>query len=90
MVGALICQENNQFTGNKTGFALNTTYKFMKSLQLGSTWNLQNGNYNSWGLHTILQLGSFQLYGVTDNIISAFQPYNSKNANSRIGLNITL
>ena len=90
MVGALICHEDDQFTGKKTGFALNTTYKFMKSLQLGSTWTLRNGNYNGWGLHTILQLGSFQLYGVTDNIISAFQPYNSKNVNSRIGLNFTL
>ncbi len=90
MVGALICQENDPFTGNKTDFSLNTTYKFMKSLQLGSTWNLQNGNFNNWGLHLIVQLGSVQLYGVTDNIISAFQPYDSKNANSRIGLNITL
>ena len=90
MVGALICQENDPFTGKKTGFALNTTYKFMKSLQLGSTWTLRNGNYNGWGLHAIVQLGSFQFYGVTDNIISAFQPYNSKNANTRIGLNIIL
>ena len=90
MVGALICQEDDQFTGKKTGFALNTTYKFMKSLQLGSTWALRNGNYSGWGLHTIVQLGCIQLYGVTDNIISAFQPYNSKNVNTRIGLNIIL
>ena len=90
MIGALICQENDQFTGKKTGFAFNTTYKFLKSLQLGSTWALRNGYFNNWGLHLIVQLGSIQLYGVTDNIISAVQPYNSKNSNSRIGLNIIL
>lgn len=87
-VGALVYQEDSRYSGIQKGFALNTTYKFMESLQLGSTFGYRNGRLNNWGMHLVTQLGPVQLFGVTDNIISVFRPYATKSANGRIGLNI--
>ena len=90
VVGALIYQEDSRYSGIQKGFALNTTYKFMESLQFGSTFGYRNGRLNNWGMHLVTQLGPVQLFGVTDNIISVFRPYATKSANGRVGLNIML
>ena len=89
-LGALLYNENGGFNVSRTGFALNATYKVMKALELGGTVGLRNGSFNNLGMHFVAQLGPIQLFGVTDNIISAFRPYDSKNANGRLGLNIVL
>ena len=89
-LGALLYSENGGLNMSHTGFAVNATYKIMKALELGGTVGLRNGSLNNLGMHFVAQLGPVQLFGVTDNIISAFRPYDSKNANGRVGLNITL
>ena len=89
-LGALLYSENGGLNMSHTGFAVNATYKIMKALELGGTVGLRNGSLNNLGMHFVAQLGPVQLFGVTDNIISAFRPYDSKNANGRLGLNIVL
>ena len=89
-LGALLYNENGGLNVSHTGFAVNATYKIMKALELGGTVGLRNGSFNNLGMHFVAQVGPVQLFGVTDNIISAFRPYDSKNANGRLGLNITL
>ena len=89
-LGALLYNETGGLNASHTGFALNATYRIIKALELGGTVGLRNGSFNNLGMHFVAQLGPVQLFGVTDNIISAFRPYDSKNANGRLGLNITL
>lgn len=90
MVGGLIFQEASRYTGVHKGFSFNTTYKLMKSLQLGGSLGLRNGSFTNLGMHIVTQLGPVQMFGVTDNIISSFRAYNTHSANGRVGLNILL
>ena len=66
----------------------NATVKILEFLTFGTSVGLRNGAFNNIGLHAVLKLGPIQLYGVTDNIISAVRPFNSKSANGRVGLNV--
>lgn len=90
MVGALIFRSSYQYFKSQTGVTLNTTYRINDNLHLGGTWSLRNNSVNNLGIHMMAQLGPIQLYGVTDNIITAFRPYNSNNSNGRLGINILL
>ncbi len=89
-LGALLYNENGGLSVSHTGFAVNATYQLLKQIQLGGTLGLRNGSFSNLGMHFVAQLGPVQLFGVTDNIISAFRPYDSKNANGRLGINIQL
>ncbi len=89
-LGALFYNENGGFDISRTGFMVNANYKLMKNLELGGSLGLRNGSFTNIGLHAIAQLGPVQIFGVTDNIIGALQPYNSKNTNGRLGINIML
>lgn len=89
-LGALLYNESGGINNNNTGFAVNATYKIVKGLELGTTLGLRNESFNNIGLHFVTQLGPIQVFGVTDNIISAFRPYDSKTANGRLGINILL
>lgn len=89
-LGALFYNENGGLDVSYTGFAVNATYQLLKQIQLGGTLGLRNGSFSNLGMHFVAQLGPVQLFGVTDNIISAFRPYDSKNANGRLGINIQL
>jgi hypothetical protein len=86
--GLLLYGETNPYSGAKFGLALNATMAFYKFLSAGGSLSLRNGSISNLGLHAVVKLGPVQLYGVTDNIIQAFQPFNSKMANGRVGMNL--
>jgi Family of unknown function (DUF5723) len=62
--------------------------KFGNILSIGATYAVRNKTYDNIGLNATVKLGPVQLFGVSDNIISAFRPYDSRNANLRFGLNL--
>ncbi len=70
------------------GFALSARGRFGKILSIGATYAIRNKTYDNLGLNAIVKLGPVQLFVVTDNVISAFQPYESRNANMRFGINL--
>ena len=84
-LGALIYGE---FGGDdsKTGVMVDATYKLFKVVRVGATLGLRNKTFNNIGAHISAQLGPVQLFAVTDNIITAFKPYDANNANGRAGL----
>jgi hypothetical protein len=84
-LGALIYGE---FGGDesKTGFMVDATYKLFKVVRVGATLGLRNKTFNNIGAHISAQLGPVQVFAVTDNVITAFNPYDANNANGRAGL----
>lgn len=84
-LGALIYGE---FGGDesKTGFMMDATYKLFKVVRIGATLGLRNKTFNNIGAHLSAQLGPVQVFAVTDNVITAFKPYDANNANGRAGL----
>jgi hypothetical protein len=69
-------------------FAASAQAKFGNILSIGATYAIRNKRYDNVGLNATVKLGPVQLFGVSDNIISAFRPYDSRNANLRFGLNL--
>jgi Family of unknown function (DUF5723) len=85
--GALIYGE---FGGDesKTGVSLDATTKLFDILRVGATVGLRNKTLNNVGAHVSALLGPVQIFAVTDNILTVFNPYNANNANGRVGLNL--
>ena len=73
---------------NRTGFMVDATTKLFKVLRVGATLGLRNKTFSNVGVHVSAKLGPVQLFAVTDNIITAFNPYGANNANGRIGLGL--
>ena len=68
--------------------ALSASANVGKMMSVGLVYAIRNKTYDNIGLNATLKFGPVQLFAVTDNIIAAFQPYDSRNANARIGLNL--
>jgi hypothetical protein len=85
--GALIYGE---FGGDdtKTGISLDATTKLFDVLRVGATVGLRNKTLNNLGVHVSALLGPVQVFAVTDNVLTVFNPYNANNANGRVGLNL--
>ena len=73
---------------NHTGFMLDATTKLFKVLRVGATLGLRNKTLSNVGVHVSAKLGPVQVFAVTDNIITAFNPYGANNANGRVGLGL--
>ena len=86
--GLLLYGETNEFTGTKLGMAVDATVALSQFLSAGGSLSLRNGSISNLGVHAVVKIGPVQVYGVTDNIITVFQPYNSKIANGRVGINL--
>ncbi len=69
-------------------FAASARVKFGNILSLGAVYAIRNKTYDNLGLNAIVKLGPVQFFAVTDNVISVFQPYDSRNSNLRLGLNL--
>lgn len=69
-------------------FALSARAKVGKVFSIGATYSIRNKSYNNLGLNAMVKLGPVQLFGVSDNLLSAVRPYDSQNANLRVGLNL--
>jgi hypothetical protein len=69
-------------------FAASARVKFGTKLSLGATYAIRNKTFDNIGLNLMAKLGPVQFFGVTDNLISAFRPYDSRNSNLRVGVNL--
>ncbi len=72
----------------RTGVNLDATTKLFSFVNVGATVGLRNNTFNNIGAHISAKLGPVQVFAVTDNIITAFQPYSANNANGRVGVNL--
>ena len=69
-------------------FTASARVRFGHILSLGATYGIRYKTFDNLGFNAIVKLGPVQFFGVSDNIISAFRPYDSRNANLRLGLNL--
>ncbi|MFT5166625.1 MAG: hypothetical protein ACI8P3_001857 [Saprospiraceae bacterium] len=69
-------------------FAASASVNLGKVFSVGAVYAIRNKTYDNVGLNATLKLGPVQIFAVTDNIVAAFQPYDSRNVNARIGLNM--
>jgi len=76
---------NNTFSA----FSLGANYQLFKNFNIGTAYGVMNDETFLLGLNATLQLGSLQLYAMTDNILSRFQLENSRTINTRFGLGFT-
>jgi Family of unknown function (DUF5723) len=88
-LGAMVCHETSGGdVDSQTGFAVDVSTKLLKIIDLGATVGLRNGAINNIGGHIAAKLSVVQVFAVTDNLLTVFNPYGSKNANGRVGLNL--
>ena len=93
-LNALVYNESGGNAVSHTGFVVGATMnvvdiaKILK-VRAGLTFGLRNGQFNNLGAHvTVNALKFIQVFAVTDNIITVFNPYGSNNANGRIGMGL--
>lgn len=93
-LNVLIYNESGGSSASHTGFIIGGTInpidipKILK-LKVGLTYGLRNGVFNNLGGHITINAFQFiQVFAVTDNIWTAFNPYGSHNANGRVGMGL--
>jgi hypothetical protein len=67
---------------------ISANYKLRRWLSASGSYSMMNNSYGNAGLGLALRGGGFQFYVVTDNILPAFMPHKSRNANIWFGLNL--
>lgn len=87
-VGAILY---GQFFDKKIHPALSLSFnqRLGKWLNYSLSYSMYNRSYNNIGLGIGLNLGPVQLYVVSDNILGAFKPQNTKNIHLHAGINLT-
>ncbi len=85
--GGLIYLENQKGKTFKA-LSLNGTLVLKRIFHLGATYSIYNRSYSNVGLNFQLKLGPIQLFGVSDNVLAAMRPANSRGTNFRFGLNL--
>lgn len=68
-------------------FAASASFNLGKTVSLGAVYAIRNQRFDNVGLNATFKLGPVQIFAVTDNIVAAFQPYDARNVNARIGIN---
>ncbi len=86
-VGALLYIENYR-QNTVPGLTLSARKKFGRWFTLGATYALRSQRFDNFGLNALAHLGPVQIYAVSDNVAPLFNPFNSKNFNLRVGLNL--
>ncbi len=69
-------------------FVLSGKYHPVSWLHLGVTTSHQRDRWNILGINFALKTGIFQLYGVSDNILTVFSPAGHSFASGRVGFNL--
>ena len=69
-------------------FAASARASLGKIASVGAVYSIRNQTFDNVGLNATIKLGPVQIFGVTDNILAAFQPYDSQNVNTRFGINL--
>ena len=93
-LNALVYNESGGYAASQTGLAFGATVnaidipKILK-VRAGLNFGLRNGKFNNLGAHiTVNALKFIQVFAVTDNLLTVFNPYNSNNANGRVGMGL--
>ena len=89
-VGGLFYLETGGDFDSQIDLMAHASYKFLKNIELGTSWSLRNKRFDNIGFQIIGQYKNLQIYGITDNVFTAFNPYNHRTANARIGANLLL
>jgi len=71
------------------GLALSYSQRVGRWLNVSASYSMYNRSYNNIGLGLALNGGPIQLYVVSDNILGAFFPQNTKNLQLHFGINLT-
>lgn len=59
-----------------------------KTLSVSATYSLYENTNDNLGVGILFKAGMLQIYGATDNLISAFYPVSARNLNLRLGVNL--
>jgi len=70
------------------GIAVSAQYELSPIFSVGGSYTISDDTYNNLGLNGILNLGPFQLFAVTDNILAVVRPGVSHHFNARVGVNL--
>ena len=68
--------------------ALSGQAKISDKFSVGGVYSARKDSFFNIGLNFALQLGPVQIYGMSDNVLGIFAPYQSSNVNLRTGLNL--
>lgn len=85
--GGLI--QSEFFQGNvRPSFTVSANRKMTKWITLAASFTAINRSYNNLGFGFSINPGPVQLYVMSDNILSAFQPQHARHAQVRFGINL--
>lgn len=70
--------------------AIHARRKLWKFWDLGFSYAYKNNTYSNLGISSVMQIGWFQVYLLSDNVIGPFLPWSSKKFNVRIGTNLVI
>lgn len=69
-------------------FVLNSRFALRNWIELSANYSIYGSHLFNFGAGAVLNLGPFQFYGVTNNLLAHFNPSTSTNANMRVGMNL--
>lgn len=76
-----------RFGKNDTwGSSIAANYQWQRFLNIGLLYALEENDWDNLGLNVTLRIGPFQLYGMTNNLITLFQPRQLSNQTARVGM----
>lgn len=67
---------------------INVRQRIWKAWDLGISYAYKNNTYSNLGLSSVLNLGPFQAYVLSDNVVGPFLPSISRKVNIRMGINL--
>ncbi len=74
----------------RPALGVSSQFHIGKVLDVGAMYSIRNNSFANLGVNLGLTLGPVQFFTVTDNLISVFKPFDTKNVNFRAGFNIAL
>ncbi len=69
---------------------VNVRQRIWKAWDLGISYAYKNNTYSNLGLSSVMNLGPFQAYILSDNVLGPFLPSIHRKVNVRVGLNLIL
>ena len=72
----------------RPSFTASANYKLTKWIGLAASYSMINRSFNNLGVGLNINPGPVQIYVVSDNVMSAFQPQHARHAQVRAGINL--
>ncbi len=79
---------NEGGNNSQSGIVFDASTHIGKIINFGLSYGSRYGSFNNLGTHLTLNLGPVQFYGLTDNVLAFFTPYDAKSASGRLGVNL--